>query len=328
MNAWRVKVPGKVMLAGEYSVLHGEKALAATIDGYLTATIKHADNIQLGTNLWASKKSYHHLAELDIRDPFESCVANFLQNTNCHAFDLEIESELNLEYGVGSSSALRLACTYALAKYTGQEISAWDNATMSFLEQKNFQKKASGYDIATQAVGGVVQFHPESPEILDRKSVEKLNVAPEKLASIVQPMVGPEGSSTGALVLETLQWLEKENRFTELDRRNRNLIDAFYTYFSKSDNLDELILSTSQQRKFFRRAPNFPEWMAEALNVEGIDKSWSYKLTGAGGEDAVLIVGTADLRRPGEAFFLDRGWKKLPYQFTSNGLSLEEINGD
>ena len=71
MTGWRIKVPGKIMLAGEYSVLHGGKALAATIDAYLTATITDSQQAVLNSNLWSKSKTFAHLGELDQRDPYE-----------------------------------------------------------------------------------------------------------------------------------------------------------------------------------------------------------------------------------------------------------------
>jgi mevalonate kinase len=318
------------MLAGEYSVLNGEKALAATIDAFLTATLEKAESLELRSNLWDKQKNYGHVSELISKDPYESCVARALAENPFKPFSLNVNSELQIRFGVGSSSALRLACTHVISNFIEPQSDKWKSATLSLLEQRQFQKRASGYDIATQVQGGIVEFHPVNRVKVNEQSFRALDFPAERLNSFIRPMVGPTGSPTGDLMEKTLHWLEKENRFADLDRRNRNLIDAFHKYF-ESDSIDtqsDLLTAVGRIRKFFVGSPNYPEWMNESHNLPGIDKTWSFKMTGAGGEDAVLLVGDPEKRSVGEKFFESKGWSPLPFKFSSQGLTLSEISDD
>ncbi len=81
-----------------------------------------------------------------------------------------------------------------------------------------------------------------------------------------------------------------------------------------------LVRAVAAHRQLFTGAPHFPQALAVALSeVDGCDLTWSFKTTGAGGEDALLLVGLeADLRAPA-AVLKTLGWRRLRAGFESAG---------
>jgi hypothetical protein len=88
-------------------------------------------------------------------------------------------------------------------------------------------------------------------------------------------------------------------------------------------DLTKLIRATAAQRQALADSPHYPRDVAKHLqSLAGCDQLWSFKTTGAGGEDALLLVGTAaDLPQPAAALAA-LNWYPLPAAFTNHGLRL------
>ena len=108
MSHCQVKVPGKVMLAGEYTVLEGGPALACTVDRFLTVTIdeKPISGIQVDSTLWPETK--HVTSATESVEPLLQSVAFAANTYGANGYHLSVDSDLDLSFGLGSSSACRL----------------------------------------------------------------------------------------------------------------------------------------------------------------------------------------------------------------------------
>ena len=72
------------------------------------------------------------------------------------------------------------------------------------------------------------------------------------------------------------------------------------------------------------RSPVFPRSVSQILGpLRGLGKTWSFKTSGAGGEDALILFGPEEaVEQPGE-MLRSKGWKKLQAQFPADGIQLE-----
>ena len=95
-----------------------------------------------------------------------------------------------------------------------------------------------------------------------------------------------------------------------LQKTSRDLYTAFYNLIYEptktqfDDLICQLIERTKAHRLILEQMPMFPTQIAKCLEgVEGKDKTWSYKTSGSGGEDALIVIGSLNEIYPIERFY-------------------------
>ncbi len=342
-----VSVPGKVMLAGEYSALTGAPAMAASLSLTLNvqATALPANTLggcRVSSNLWSEA----HLVTKDRSpidfptEPLLAAVASAMTQFDLSDVEVTLSSDLAVQYGIGSSSALRLAVIGAfndLAQQkankplqTGDELAQVARSALAL--QRTAQKEASGYDIATQWLGGIVISQTSSdlnqwPQALLRFSGAQLN----RLNTFVHVLVGGKGAPTSAAIGKTSTWLNQDDRRPRLDAVNAKIIAAIRDVLEADADLTisqltsfrDLLKATESHCLLFQDSPGFPaDLFAKAAALPGWKDRWVMKTTGAGGEDAVIIFGSVDDAHQIAAALAPLGWHLLPASFGEGGLSI------
>lgn len=344
----RVRVPAKVMLAGEYAVLAGGRALAASLDCWLQARLEPSSNLGLrvSSNLWREPRNIDPYADPEQwKDtPLLHAVAAAARHHGITSAALHIDSAIEVSYGIGSSSALRLAVCMAMATAAkvwphqaapsntypydiNSSDGEWQAARMAVALQRAAQGSASGYDVATQFVGGLVSFQgaeaieawPGSVSVLPASCIQPLS-------NMVQVYVGGSGAPTGPLLQSTRSWLISLGRWEEFCQLSENLVTAFTTAFMQPDSPNhqrELYRACAAHRRILSAAPQFPLKIAAALaEIPGLDEYFSWKTTGAGGDDAILLLGPASYRAQAAAVLQSLGRKPLAWPFTAHGVAI------
>ncbi|RZA16785.1 MAG: hypothetical protein EOP10_23960, partial [Proteobacteria bacterium] len=155
-RATEVSVPGKIMLAGEYAVLKGGRSLSSAVDAFLTLTIEPSEQkgVWVESNLWPEPR-------LLTPQPQNEPLLDSLQRLLSHNVRVSVTSELDVSYGLGSSSAIRLAAHLATHAFEQKTINLsfderWQAAREAWHAQRTQQGFASGYDLVTQLQGGYV----------------------------------------------------------------------------------------------------------------------------------------------------------------------------
>lgn len=330
------------MLAGEYAILEGGEALACTINKYMTIYIHQEQNsfLRINSNLWNSEiktPATEELSKEHRNEPLIEAIWFGCKMCNLKGVRVVLESELDITFGIGSSSALRLgvitaisALSQALANKPIIKDKDWSLAKVAFDLQKKGQGKASGYDIATQYEGGLILISPptngEWPGNIKafKKEIPLIN-------SFIHPFVGGKGAPTKDLVTKTNVWLDENNHKTYLQELSKKLIMEFQNSLSSPTNLKPLFKAIGEHRKLFESSPYFPERVASILNaIEGLDETWSYKTTGAGGEDAILLIGQQKNIETPSKLLNSAGWNSLGSSFTEDGVSIkkQEVQSD
>ncbi len=327
--------PGKLMLAGEYSVLDGGRALAVALDGELqvrcdafhetgaagsTTTI-----LELHSNLWSESKTIavDHEDEISSEDPYIDAAITALSAWASKPAKVVFQVDANLDptHGVGSSSALRLA-VLAAAKHiaAGSLINLAELADSALELQRRGQPAASGYDIAVQSRGGLIEFRQGATKSLSLRSEDHL----DKLAGWVTILVGGIGAPTGSTMKIFLDWLKAESSQSELMQLSETMVDAWQEFLTAPENtgLPALIKAVGDHRAFMAESPVFPKRVAAELeNISGLDMTWTWKTTGAGGEDAVLLIGADAALVDARQALARIGWHPSPFKFTQQGLT-------
>jgi mevalonate kinase len=332
-----VQIPGKVMLAGEYAILHGGECIACTVDRFMTISIDKAeqDEFILASNMWREPLSVvPGVFQNQNNDLFADTVLHAHHRLGLKGAKITIDSALDCSFGIGSSSALRLGVLLglkALAKHERQETAElsdaekWQAAREACLLQRKQQQQASGYDIATQLLGGLVKMKPVPGAWPGRVATQPVQA--DRLGALLQIWVGGKGNKTAAMVPMVHSWLDENRLVPDLMEVNSRLVAAFSRALSdQREAQDEslLIQAACAQRQLFERSPGFPTALFDKFKtIPGFDSLFTVKTTGAGGEDALLIVG--DKRHTFEARTLltSLGWYPLEARFTQAGTHLQ-----
>src|SRR5690625_2279858 len=172
-----IKVPGKLMVAGEFAVLEPHHQLMVmAVDRFVYATIKESDknkltlhDFQLESLTWEFKNNEVNITSGDDRLKFVQRAMEIAltylreQSITPVPFTLEIKSELDDEsgakYGLGSSAAVVTAVTAAILKEFGHE--RVDKETLfklASIAHVTVQGNGSGADIAASSFGGFLQY--------------------------------------------------------------------------------------------------------------------------------------------------------------------------
>lgn len=185
----KVCVPGKLILSGEHAVVYGQPAIAMAVNRYVTATVTHEsvptvlfDLSDLSHHSHFSfdalrqlkrriKQKYYGFVRGDyrIRDvlqkPFElaqfamGLLAESLNLTLPHGVKIQVQSELPIGCGMGSSAATILSVMQAIANYLHLPISQEKLFELA-LEAEHMQHgHSSGLDLRIAMHGGCLYVH-------------------------------------------------------------------------------------------------------------------------------------------------------------------------
>lgn len=203
-SSYRIKVPGKLMIAGEYAVLEpSQKAVVAAVNRYVIAHIRPSrqnklslPQLSLENIVWKIRNGGVQFSKLDSRLCFMenslSAAARFLQEKSIrlHPFHLQIESELDdpssgKKYGLGSSAAVVAAVISAVLCFhsQGKESPTLDEIfKLSAIAHVKTQGSGSGADIAAAVYGGWLEYSALSSKwaLKELEQGEKLTKMIEK----------------------------------------------------------------------------------------------------------------------------------------------------
>ncbi|MEZ4741887.1 MAG: hypothetical protein R3B45_05480 [Bdellovibrionota bacterium] len=345
------------MLAGEYSVLFGGKTLSSTVSGKIHIEARTKSDTQMDipqcwridSDLWREEA---YLNSADTETAFDFCP---LKQSTMFARDfyqvqqgeVKVRSELDTSYGMGTSSAIRLgviAGIKALSSSKNQKSDKtkstaypdnrkpntkdWTVAHQALTLQRKGQTLASGYDIATQLIGGLVQLSFLNPASYEPYYCSEEPTTPqsyEGLNELVHVYVGGSGAPTTKTVKETITWIDTKKIAEQIVSSSNTLISDFIESFNRPsyENQSRLYQAIYRNRQLFYHSPHFPRKIADTLrSVNGCDHTWSFKTTGAGGEDAILLIGKKSSITLAHEKMLQLGWKPMPYQFSHDGINI------
>lgn len=319
------------MLCGEYAILFGEKALAYTISQHLELYFsKSADSkFHVDSDFWDSKfsfKKFEDVSENLYKSPLIQALNICQKKWKTPPFSLSIRSQMDPSAGVGSSSAVILAACYASQLLSGSFESKEQLAHCAYSIQKTIQEMASGYDALTQSLGGLLslEYCEKGPTCLREIPVEA-----SYFHKYIHPYAGGKGSSTKNLVKQTYEHLKKEDSFRkDFLEASKNLHCAFEEFFENKNGMTKRFFSANQKhRSLLAKLPQFPTQLFQELeNIPGCDETWTFKSTGAGGEDSFLFLGLPEHLEKPFAYMASKGWYPLEASFSSQGITKEDIH--
>lgn len=278
-----VKVPGKIMVAGEFAVLEPyQKLVVMAVDRYVYADIQASSENELtlpSFNLvslpWNWKDNTVTIHTDDTRVNFvKEAMKHTLNYLNEHAieitpFSLSIKSELDDEsgkkYGLGSSAAVVTSVVSAILNYF-LPLKPADTIIfkLAAISHVSIQGNGSGADIAAATYGGILQYSSfradwllnelekanNLTELVERKW-KYFTVKPVTFPNDLEIRIGWTGSpaSTSNLVNQVLALKETKPIIFETFRADSEAAVSKFISGMDSDNLSHLFTGVKENRQ-------------------------------------------------------------------------------
>lgn len=207
MNAKLASAPGKIVLAGEYAVLHGYSAIAAAVDRRARVRVEASASswIELVTRGYRDGRRRLRLqpdGTFDYPDgpPDEPAFALFelvwrsLRRGQAGGVEVTLDtadfaSADGRKFGIGSSAALAVALCAALC----DESEPATIAMRADMLHEHFQGGGSGVDIACAVHGGIVRFRRSACEASEAASSESASMSVRKRTTEIGQVSLPSG---------------------------------------------------------------------------------------------------------------------------------------
>ncbi|MBD1222919.1 phosphomevalonate kinase [Virgibacillus halodenitrificans] len=278
-----IKVPGKLMIAGEFAVLqpHHELVVMA-VDRFVYATIEDHDANRITLNDfglydigWTYADNRLTFSTDDQRTRFVGAAMatalTYLKEKNIHPtpFRLAIKSELDdvsgIKYGLGSSAAVVTSVISAiLNKYNDEKAAALLTFKLAAISHVRTQGNGSGADVAASSYGGFLQYasfqaewlkeqYENTPTITEllEKDWPYLSIKPVKIPSNVYVCIGWTGkpASTSRLVDDILKLkTANQSQFKQFLDDSETAVSNFLQGMTEGD-LPLLLQGIKQNRK-------------------------------------------------------------------------------
>lgn len=304
----RASAPGKAILFGEHAVVYGKPAIAVAINRKAITTIREGtddainvqipdldvygeidiDNqeIHLINNEETSKTPFRSSDTSTSNDQsYDAGILKYIQTALFsdefkpdHGLNIQVDLEIPIGAGLGSSAAITVATLAAAARYHKQELTLEKLAQMAHQVELEVQGAASPLDTTLSTYGGFIYFtHKEGA----------LKIKPALEMPLVVGYTAEPGN-TGMLI----------ERVRKLRQNHPKLIDPVLDTMEKLTN-EARDAITSGDEKRVAELMNINQGLLDALGVNTLELSdliyearnagaIGSKITGAGGGGSII----------------------------------------
>jgi len=285
--------PGKVVISGAYSVLHGAPALVAAVDRYASATTARA--AEFVTEEWRAA----------------------LPGVAAPWFDAAELRHKGRKLGLGSSSAILVACLAAHFDRCDREFVDRELFPRALQAHRQAQSGGSGIDVAAACYGGC---------LCARRAGDRLLLEPVTLPELVVEVWASQASASTSEFLARVRLLERDysHRHQALMVDLGQAAEAARAATIRA-RPEELLAALGRQFRGFRalgQAAGIPIVTPEvdALNRLAAEQGSVVLPSGAGGGDVALYLGPTP---PGPALLdaLEQSThQRLPVSLNGRGV--------
>lgn len=265
MNKAKAKVPGKLILSGEHAVVYGCPAIAVAVNNFVTTTITSIEDSKI---------------QGIPNDLIRFVVNNFLKVfdiKNHHGFNINIDSNIPIGCGMGSSAAVALSVIGALAAYFQKSLTFDEYFNLTQAAEKIQHGNPSGIDAYICLHGGCICFQ--------KGNIKKLNIKHELPIYIVNS--GTPCVSTKDCVTKVAAKFKGSNIWEKFSAVTTNIITAL-----AQNNLSQLQNLMRENHQLLVEVGVVPQkaqqFIAEIEKAKG-----AAKISGAGavqGDNAGIIL--------------------------------------
>ena len=277
----KASAPGKVILFGEHFVVYGVKAILCAINKRITVTAEeiHEKKISIKSNIGELELEPNKpISEINSPlKPFYYLANKIIQEQNS-GIKIEVESEIPLGVGLGSSSACCVAGAAAISKLFGN-ISKEEILKLAIEAEKTIFQNTSGADCTVCTFGGLMEYNKKN-------GFSKIESEPNFHLVIANSNVEHSADRVVAGVREFKESNKEE--FSKLCENESTLIENVLELL-KENNIKELGHKAIQNQEYLERIGISNDKLRDMIQI-GQKSSFGAKITGAGGGGCIFAL--------------------------------------
>ena len=308
----KASAPGKVILFGEHFVVYGVKAILCSIDKRVTVTAEKTNERKISINSKIGKLDLEpdkSIFEINSPlKPFYYLANKAIKNENS-GIHIEIDSEIPLGAGLGSSSACCVAGAAAIFKLFG-EISKEKILEYAIEAERTIFENTSGADCTVCTYGGIMEYDKNNgfKKIEDEPNFQ-LVIANSNIEHSTQSMVSN---------VKEFQNKNKE-KFSELSELESKLVEDVLKLV-KENKIDEIGEKINQNQKYLETIGISNNELTKMIKI-GQDSAFGAKITGSGGGGCIFaLTNESDLEKVLKKF------KDSNYECFSSKIDFKGLN--
>ena len=273
--------PAKVILFGEHFVVYGVKAILCAIDKRVTVTAEtiKENKISIKSNI-GNLELEPNKDISQINSPLKPFyyLANMLIKNQKTGIQINVESDIPLGVGLGSSSACCVAGAAAISRLFKQT-SNEEILELAIEAEKTIYENTSGADCTVCTYGGIMEY--------DKKNgFRKIESKPNFHLVIANSNIE---HSTKSVVESVNQFKQRdENGFSILCDKEAKLVQDVLELL-KGNSIKELGQKISENQKYLEAIGISNEKLRNMIQI-GQSKSFGAKITGAGGGGCIFAL--------------------------------------
>ena len=277
----KASAPGKVILFGEHFVVYGVKAILCSIDKRVTVTAEKTNERKISINSKIGKLDLEpNKSIFEINSPLKPFyyLANKAIKNENSGIHIEIDSEIPLGAGLGSSSACCVAGAAAIFKLFGK-ISKEKILEYAIEAERTIFENTSGADCTVCTYGGIMEYDKNNgfKKIEDEPNFQ-LVIANSNIEHSTQSMVS------------NVKEFENKNKekFSELSELESKLVEDVLKLV-KENKIDEIGEKINQNQKYLETIGISNNELAKMIKT-GQESSFGAKITGSGGGGCIFAL--------------------------------------
>jgi len=277
----KASAPGKVILFGEHFVVYGIKAILCSINKRVTVTAEKISERKISINSKIGKldlEPNESISEINSPlKPFYYLANKAIENEDT-GIHIQIDSEIPLGAGLGSSSACCVAGTAAIFKLFG-DISKKEILKLAIEAEKTIFENTSGADCTVCTYGGIMEYDKNN-------GFKKIEDEPNFQLIIVNSNIE---HSTQSMVTKVKEFENKnKEEFSRLSSLESKLVEDVLKLV-KENKTREIGEKINQNQKYLEILGISNNELTKMIKI-GQESSFGAKITGSGGGGCIFAL--------------------------------------
>ena len=273
--------PGKVILFGEHFVVYGVKAILCSINKRVTVTAEKTSERKISINSKIGKLELEpHKPISEINSPLKPFyyLANKSIENKDSGIRIQIDSEIPLGAGLGSSSACCVAGAAAIFKLFGN-ISREEVLKLAIEAERTIFENTSGADCTVCTYGGIMEYDKN-------KGFKKIQYKPNFQLVIINSNIE---HSTQSMVSKVKEFENKNTEeFSRLSDLESKLVEDVLKLV-KENKIQEIGQKMNQNQKYLENIGISNKELTKMIRI-GQESSFGAKITGSGGGGCIFAL--------------------------------------
>ena len=273
--------PGKVILFGEHFVVYGVKAILCSINKRVTVTAEKTSERKISINSKIGKLDLDPnklISEINSPlKPFYYLANKAIENKDT-GIHIQIDSEIPLGAGLGSSSACCVAGAAAIFKLFG-DISKEKILKLAIEAERTIFENTSGADCTVCTYGGIMEYDKNN-------GFKKIEHEPNFQLVIINSNIE---HSTQSMVTKVKEFENKnKEEFSRLSSLESKLVEDVLKLI-KENKMQEIGQKMNQNQEYLENIGISNNELTKMIKI-GQESSFGAKITGSGGGGCIFVL--------------------------------------